>query len=89
MLTGAAPAKLNLALVIGGLQAEGKHEVVTVVDQLALADTVTVARATELRVDGYAEDTLVTRALDPTRPLGEPDVAQPTPEQPAAAALVR
>ncbi len=63
MLTGAAPAKLNLALVIGGLQAEGKHELVTVVDQLALADTVTVARAPELRVDGYEEDTLVRRAL--------------------------
>ena len=42
VLTGVAPAKLNLALVVGALQPEGKHEVVTVVDQLALADTLTV-----------------------------------------------
>jgi 4-diphosphocytidyl-2-C-methyl-D-erythritol kinase len=63
MLTGVAPAKLNLALVVGALRPGGKHEVVSVVDQLALADTLTVTRAAELRVDGYAEDTLVARAL--------------------------
>ena len=63
MLTGSAPAKLNLALVVGALQPDGKHEVVTVVEQLELADTITVRRAARLRVDGFAEDTLVRRAL--------------------------
>jgi 4-diphosphocytidyl-2-C-methyl-D-erythritol kinase len=63
MLTGLAHAKLNLALVVGPRRADGMHEVVTLVDQLELADTVGVERAEVLRVDGYPEDTLVREAL--------------------------
>ncbi len=63
MLTIAAPAKVNLALVVGGLRDDGKHEVVTVVEKLRLADTITVAHADTLAVDGFPEDTIVRRAL--------------------------
>lgn len=62
--TRAAPAKLNLALVVGPLRPNGKHEVVTVLERLALADTVAVRPATTTRVTGFAEDTLVRDALE-------------------------
>jgi 4-diphosphocytidyl-2-C-methyl-D-erythritol kinase len=60
----AAPAKLNLALVVGPRREDGKHEVVTVLVRLALADTVAVRRAPETRVTGFDSDTLVAGALD-------------------------
>ena len=63
MLTASAPAKVNLALVVGPLRPNGKHEVATVVEKLALADTVTVDRADALRVVGFDDDTLVRAAL--------------------------
>ena len=59
-----APAKLNLALVVGPVRPDGKHEVVTVLERLTLADTVAVRRAAETRVVGFADDTLVRAALD-------------------------
>jgi 4-diphosphocytidyl-2-C-methyl-D-erythritol kinase len=59
-----APAKLNLALVVGPLRADGKHEVVTVLERLALSDTVSVRRAGSTGVEGFGEDTLVRSALD-------------------------
>ncbi len=63
MLTASAPAKVNLALVVGPLGRNGKHEVASVVEKLTLADTVTVDRAAGLRVDGFDDDTLVRGAL--------------------------
>lgn len=60
----AAPAKLNLALVVGPLRDDGKHEVATVLVRLALADTVAVRRAATTAVAGFAEDTLVRDALE-------------------------
>jgi 4-diphosphocytidyl-2C-methyl-D-erythritol kinase len=60
----AAPAKLNLALVVGPRRADGRHEVVTVLERLALADTIAVRRAPETRVSGFRGDTLVGDALD-------------------------
>jgi 4-diphosphocytidyl-2-C-methyl-D-erythritol kinase len=62
--TAPAPAKLNLALVVGSLGDDGKHEVVTVLERLSLEDTVQVRRAKEMRVTGFPEDTLVGGALD-------------------------
>lgn len=62
--TALAPAKLNLALVVGPLRDDGKHEVVTVLERLALADTVSVRRAPVTDVTGYAGDTLVRAALE-------------------------
>jgi 4-diphosphocytidyl-2-C-methyl-D-erythritol kinase len=58
-----APAKINLALVVGPVREDGKHEVVTVMQRLDLADRVRVERAPVLRVDGFPDDTLVYRAL--------------------------
>jgi len=62
--TAGAPAKLNLALVVGPLRDDGKHEVVTLLERLSLEDTVAVRRASEMRVTGFAEDSLVGAALE-------------------------
>ena len=59
----AAPAKLNLALVVGPRRADGKHEVATVLQRVGLADTVALEPADRLQVAGFPEDTLVRRAL--------------------------
>lgn len=59
-----ATAKLNLALVVGPLGTDGKHEVTTVLQRLALCDRVQVEPAERLRVRGFADDTLVGRALE-------------------------
>src|SRR5262245_52890389 len=64
MTIGDAPAKINLALVVGPLRADGKHEVTTVYQRVALADRIELERADDLRVDGFADDTLVRGALE-------------------------
>ena len=58
-----APAKINLALVVGPQREDGKHEVATVLQRIDLADRVRVEPAATLSVRGFAEDTLVRRAL--------------------------
>jgi 4-diphosphocytidyl-2-C-methyl-D-erythritol kinase len=60
----AAPAKINLALVVGPLGSGGKHEVTTVLQRVGLADRITLEPAPGLRVEGFPDDTLVTRALE-------------------------
>lgn len=64
MKRGAAAAKINLALVVGPLRADGKHELVTVYQRVALSDRIAVERAPQLRVTGFPDDTLVRRALE-------------------------
>jgi 4-diphosphocytidyl-2-C-methyl-D-erythritol kinase len=59
-----APAKINLALVVGPQRGDGKHEVATVLQRIDLCDRVRVERATALRVRGFDGDTLVRRALE-------------------------
>jgi len=59
----AAAAKINLALVVGPRRLDGRHELVTVYQRIALADHLSVERSAELRVEGFKEDTLVRRAL--------------------------
>lgn len=59
-----AAAKINLALVVGPLRDDGRHELVTVYQRVALCDHITVERAPALRVEGFGEDTLVRRALE-------------------------
>ena len=63
MLIGPAPAKINLALVIGGLRADGKHELATVYQRIDLGDRISVEPAAVTTVDGFP-DTIVRRALD-------------------------
>jgi 4-diphosphocytidyl-2-C-methyl-D-erythritol kinase len=58
-----APAKLNLALVVGPPRGDGKHEVATVLQRLDLADRVAVEPAEALVVHGFPGDTLVRDAL--------------------------
>jgi 4-diphosphocytidyl-2-C-methyl-D-erythritol kinase len=58
-----AHAKINLALVVGPLRRDGKHEVTTVLQRIELADRIRLERAAALAVDGF-EDTLVRRALE-------------------------
>ena len=50
MRRAAATAKLNLALVVGPLRGDGRHEVVTVLQRLDLADRISVEPAPQLRV---------------------------------------
>jgi 4-diphosphocytidyl-2-C-methyl-D-erythritol kinase len=59
-----APAKLNLALAVGGLDDRGYHEVATVLQRVDLCDTISLEPADALAVDGFADDTIVTRALE-------------------------
>ncbi len=63
MTRASAPAKINLALVVGPGNASGKHEVATVYQRIDLADEVMLEPSTELRVTGFEGDTLVARAL--------------------------
>ena len=58
-----APAKINLALVVGPLRDDGKHELVTVYQRVDLGDRITVEPATATVVTGFAEDTIVRDAL--------------------------
>ncbi len=59
-----ATAKINLALVVGPRRDDGKHEVATVLQRIALADRVALSPADTLHVAGFAADTLVRRALE-------------------------
>ncbi len=58
-----APAKINLALVVGPPRDDGKHEVLTVLQRVDLGDRVAIAPAAQLEVVGFPGDTLVRDAL--------------------------
>lgn len=58
-----AHAKINLALVVGPLRSGGKHEVLTVMQRLDLADRVSLEPAASITVEGFPEDTLVRDSL--------------------------
>jgi 4-diphosphocytidyl-2-C-methyl-D-erythritol kinase len=66
---GPAPAKINLALVVGPPRPDGKHELVTVFQRVDLGDRVRVEAARETTISGFPDDTIVREALrllDPT-----------------------
>jgi 4-diphosphocytidyl-2-C-methyl-D-erythritol kinase len=56
-------AKINLALVVGLLREDGKHELVTVLQRLDLADDIVLEPADTLKIEGFDDDTLVRGAL--------------------------
>jgi 4-diphosphocytidyl-2-C-methyl-D-erythritol kinase len=58
-----APAKINLALVVGPLRNDGKHELMTVYQRIGLSDRIEIEPAEHMRVDGFMGDTLVRDAL--------------------------
>ena len=62
-----APAKVNLALVVGPTRADGKHEVATVLERVELADTLRLRETDAMTVEGFPDDTLVRAALDAVR----------------------
>ena len=64
MSAAPAPAKINLALVVGPSRADGRHEVITVLQRVSLEDHVELEPADRLEVVGYEDDTLVTTALE-------------------------
>ena len=49
-----AYAKINLALVVGPLRVDGKHEVVTVLQRIDLHDEISLEPADSLAVAGFA-----------------------------------
>jgi 4-diphosphocytidyl-2-C-methyl-D-erythritol kinase len=59
-----APAKLNLALVVGPRGRDGKHELCTVYQRIDLCDRVSLEPAARLEVRGFPEDSLVRAALE-------------------------
>jgi 4-diphosphocytidyl-2-C-methyl-D-erythritol kinase len=64
MSRASASAKINLALVVGPRRDDGYHEVATVMQRIDLTDRVELEQAHANHVDGFADDTLVRRALD-------------------------
>jgi len=58
-----APAKINLALVVGPRRSDGKHEVATVLQRVDLADRISLEPSETLEIAGFPEDTLVRDAL--------------------------
>ena len=64
MMRAPAPAKINLALVVGPTREDGKHELLTVLQRIDLVDRIEIEAASELRVDGFKDDTLVRTALE-------------------------
>ncbi len=59
-----APAKINLALVVGPRRSPGAHQVATVLQRIDLADQVALEPARRLDVRGFPGDTIVRKALD-------------------------
>lgn len=59
-----AYAKINLALVVGPVRSDGKHEVVTVLQAIDLCDDIELMPADAVTVEGFSEDTLVRDALE-------------------------
>lgn len=64
-MSSGAPAKINLGLVVGPVRANGKHEVVTLLQRIDLRDEIDVEPRDDgaVVVDGYPGDTLVRDAL--------------------------
>jgi 4-diphosphocytidyl-2-C-methyl-D-erythritol kinase len=61
--TAPVAAKINLALVVGEPRADGRHEVVTVLQRIDICDRIELEPGTALQVEGFKEDTLVRSAL--------------------------
>jgi 4-diphosphocytidyl-2-C-methyl-D-erythritol kinase len=61
---GPAPAKINLALVVGPVRDDGKHELVTVFQRVGLHDRIDVEPASRTTVAGFEGETIVRDALE-------------------------
>lgn len=63
MRRASAPAKLNLALVVGPRRSDDRHEVATVLQRIDLVDRVSIATAATLEISGFPQDTIVRDGL--------------------------
>ncbi len=79
-----APAKINLVLRVGPSRADGYHQVATLFQALDLHDELELEPADATSVEGFPQDTLVTRALEL---LGETRRVRLTKRIPVAAGL--
>jgi 4-diphosphocytidyl-2C-methyl-D-erythritol kinase len=61
--TAPVAAKINLALVVGESQEDGRHEVVTILQRIDICDRIELEPAATLEIEGFKEDTLVRSAL--------------------------
>ncbi len=59
-----ATAKINLALAVGPRRDDGLHKLTTVYQRIDLCDRISVTPAAGLSVSGFAQDTLVRKALE-------------------------
>ena len=64
MTRAVAYAKVNLALVVGAPRADGRHEVVTLLQAVELSDGIELERADALAIEGFEDDTIVSAALE-------------------------
>jgi 4-diphosphocytidyl-2-C-methyl-D-erythritol kinase len=64
MSRACAYAKINLALVVGPLRPDSRHELVTLLERIDLCDDVEVEPAEKLHVEGFPQDTLVRTSLE-------------------------
>jgi 4-diphosphocytidyl-2-C-methyl-D-erythritol kinase len=71
-LVARAPGKVNLCLFLGGVRDDGRHEVVTLIESLSLADELTLTDSDRDQVvcPGVEEPNIVTRALEGLRAQG-------------------
>jgi 4-diphosphocytidyl-2-C-methyl-D-erythritol kinase len=71
-LVARAPGKVNLCLFLGPVRGDGRHDVVTLLESVSLADEVTVtpASADEVVCPGVDELNIVTQTLDGLRARG-------------------
>jgi 4-diphosphocytidyl-2-C-methyl-D-erythritol kinase len=63
-MRASAPAKINLGLVVGPLRDDGRHEFLSVLQRVGIADRIDVDPGDALTVTGFPEDTLVRGALE-------------------------
>jgi 4-diphosphocytidyl-2-C-methyl-D-erythritol kinase len=69
-VTDDAPAKINLCLFVGPIREDGRHELVSVMESISLADTLHLEElpgGEDEVVSEGVEDTLVTRAVEAFR----------------------
>lgn len=71
-LVALAPGKVNLTLWVGGLRDDGRHEVVTLIESVSLADELILSESDrdEIVCPGVGEPNIVTRALQGLRARG-------------------
>ncbi len=64
MLRARAPGKINLSLRVGPLRADGRHELVTLIESLSLADELTLSVAAAAAGGDGLADEIVCAAVD-------------------------